>query len=153
MNTIQLSWATLLSRALSHWTLPSRHLKRPKSAILKCGAVSFLFTLSLSLRIQNSTVTWSLQQRLSLTFISSTSPSLVVTMRSRNEPLLLGSSVTWRRKLLSMHTRNLLDCLCPAVLSFCAGQLKSPMRTRACNCKIFLSSTWFWLVGYSTQPL
>lgn len=44
-------------------------------------------------------------------------PLLVGRKRSSTAPPLLGASVTWRRKLQSMHSRRLLDCLCAAVLT------------------------------------
>ena len=46
-----------------------------------------------------------------------TSPSLLVRARSSIASLLGVSSISWSRKLSSMHSRNLLDCFCPAVLS------------------------------------
>jgi len=60
-----------------------------------------------------------------------------VRKRSRIAPLLMGSSITWRKKLASMQSRNFLDCLCPDVLSLqkIPRLLKSPMRTRACECE------------------
>ena len=51
MNINKLSWAPLPSRALSHGTLPSRSLKRPKSALLKSRVVSLLCALLAALRI------------------------------------------------------------------------------------------------------
>jgi len=62
-----------------------------------------------------------------------TSPSLLVRPMSSITFLLVGSSITWRRKLSSTHSRNLLDCLCPAMLSLekMSGWLKSTMRIRA----------------------
>ena len=55
MNTDQLSWAPIPSRALSHGILPSRSLRRPKSALLKARVASLLHTLLAALRILNST--------------------------------------------------------------------------------------------------
>lgn len=83
----------------------------------------------------NSTISRSLQPRLPLTFASPTSPSSWATRRSSRAPLLVGPSVTWVRKLSSTRSRNLLDCLCPAVLSLqpTPGCLKPPVRTRACE--------------------
>ena len=117
MNINQHYWATLLSRALCHGTLPSRSLRRPKYALLKSKVGSLLYTLLAVLRTLNSTISWSLHARLSLIFTFPTSPSLLVRTRSSIAPLLVGSSITWRRKLSSTHSRNLLDCLHPAVLS------------------------------------
>lgn len=56
LNINQLSWATVPSRALSYGTLPSKTLKRPKSALLKFGIVILLFTLFPLLRILNSII-------------------------------------------------------------------------------------------------
>ena len=61
LNINHLSWAPLPSRALSHGTLPSRSLKRPKSALPNSRVVSLLCTLLPALRILNSTVSRSLQ--------------------------------------------------------------------------------------------
>lgn len=60
-------------------------------------------------------------------------PSLLLGMRSSRSPLLIESSVTWRRKLSSVQPRNLPKYLCPAVLSLqqFLGWLKPPKRTRA----------------------
>ena len=104
MNTDQLSWAPLPSRAISHGILPSRSLRRPKSALLKSRVASLLRTRLAALRIVNPTVLWSLQPRLRLTFTFPTSPSLLVRTRSSIAPLLVGSSVTWQRKLSSTHS-------------------------------------------------
>ena len=72
-----------------------------------------------------------------LSFTFPTSSSFLVRKRSSIAPLLNGSSINWKRKLSSVHSRNLLDCLCHAVLSLqqISGWLKSPMRTRACECE------------------
>lgn len=59
------------------------------------------------------------------------------------QPLLAGwnkvphsPSITWRRKLSSMHFRNLLDCLCLAVLSpqQTLRWLKFPIQARNREC-------------------
>lgn len=83
----------------------------------------------------NSTISRSLQPRLPLTFASPTSSSLLASTRSSRAPLLFGPSITWVRKLSTTCSRNLLDCLRPAVLSLqlISGRLKSPVRTRACE--------------------
>ncbi|KAK1200477.1 FSTL5 protein, partial [Pygoscelis papua] len=77
-KVVQLSWAPLPSRALSHGTLPSRSLKRPESALLKARVVSLLCALLGALRILNSTISRSLQPRLPLSLTFPTSPSLLV---------------------------------------------------------------------------
>jgi len=106
LNINQLSWDLLPFRDLSHGTLPSRSLVRPKSVLLKSRAVSLLCVLLAALRILNSTISWSLQPRLPLSF--PTSPSLLARTRPSIAPLLVGSSVAWRRKSSSTHSRNLL---------------------------------------------
>lgn len=67
-------------------------------------------------RSLKSTALWSLQPRLPSSF-TFTSSSLLVRTGSSAAPLLVGSSLAWRRQLSSVYVRNLLDCLCPAVLS------------------------------------
>ena len=118
-----LSWTPLPSKVLSHRTPPKRPLMRPKSALLKSRVVSLLFTLLSALRILNSTISWPLQPRLPLIFTYATSRSLWVSMRSRRAPVLIGFSVTLRRKLSMVHSRNLLDSYaqlcCPS--SRCQG--------------------------------
>lgn len=58
-----------------------------------------------------------LQPRLLLNVPFPPSPSLLVKTSSSIAPLLVDSCMTWRRMLSSMHSRNLLDCLCPVGLS------------------------------------
>lgn len=55
----QLSWASLLSRAVS-----KGKVKRPRSALLKFRFVILLLILVIPLRILNFTITWLLQTRL-----------------------------------------------------------------------------------------
>ncbi|KAK4814209.1 hypothetical protein QYF61_012548 [Mycteria americana] len=59
----------------------------------------------------------------------------LVTIRSSIASPRAGLSNTWIKKLSSMHSRSLLDCLQLAVLLFqqMSGWLKSPSRTRACE--------------------
>ncbi|KAK4829570.1 hypothetical protein QYF61_005239 [Mycteria americana] len=67
--------------------------------------------------------------------MSSISSLGLVTIRSSIASPLVGLSITWLKKLSSMHARSLLDCLQLAVLLFqqMSGWLKSPSRTRACE--------------------
>lgn len=88
---------------------------------------------SAALTIMNSTISQSLQLRLPLSFVFSTSSSLSVRTRSGTAPLLVGSSVTWRRKLSSVYSRRLLDCPAVWLLQWTLVWLKSPMRTRSCD--------------------
>lgn len=48
---------------------------------------------------------------------------------------LMGSCTTWKRKLSSMHSGNIFNFWCSAVLSLqqVLGWLKSPMRTMFCE--------------------
>lgn len=61
-----------------HGTLPSKSLVRPKSALLKPSVVSLLCVLLAAPRILNSSVPWSLQPRLSLSFTFLTSTNFLV---------------------------------------------------------------------------
>jgi len=61
----QLSRTSLLCMALSHGIFPSRSLKGLQSSLQKSRVVILLFALLLSLRILASTISWSLQSRLS----------------------------------------------------------------------------------------
>ena len=90
LNTDQLSWAPLPSRALSHITLSNSSLTRSKSALLKSRVASFPHALFDALRIFNSTILWSLQPRLPLSFTLLTSPSSLVRIRSSVAPFLVG---------------------------------------------------------------
>jgi len=69
---------------------------------------------------------------------TSPSPALFVSRRSSRARLLIGFSIPCVRKLSSILSRNLLDFLCPAVLSLqqISGWLKSLTRTRVCTCEI-----------------
>lgn len=117
LNIQEVSWALLPSSTLAHKTLLRRSLKMWKSVLLNSRTLSLLFSLLPTPRILNSTILCSLNPWLPLTFTTPTSLSLLVHMRSSIAPLLVGSSITWRRNLPWMHSRNLLDCLCLAVLS------------------------------------
>ncbi|KAK4829867.1 hypothetical protein QYF61_007259 [Mycteria americana] len=59
----------------------------------------------------------------------------LVTNRSSIASPLVELSITWLKKLSSMHSRSLLDCLWLAMLLFqqTLGWLKSPSSTRACE--------------------
>jgi len=97
----QLFGALFPSSALPHGTLQSRFSKRPTSALLKCTAVSLLCTLLSILRILNFTISWSLLL-LTFTFF------FLVRMRTSIVPVFIDSYITWRRKLSSTHSKNLL---------------------------------------------
>lgn len=69
-------------------------------------------------------------------FTSATRPSLLVNIRCISTAFLLGPSITCSRKLSSVLSNHLLDCLCLAVLFLqqMLEWLKSPMRTRDFDC-------------------
>ncbi|KAK4829131.1 hypothetical protein QYF61_002210 [Mycteria americana] len=77
----------------------------------------------------------SLQPRLPPILMSPISLLALVTNRSGITSPLVGLSITWLKKLSSMHSRSLLDCLQLSVLLFqqMSGWLKSPSRTRGCE--------------------
>lgn len=135
LNINWLSQASLVSkrRELSYGSLPSRSLKRTTSAFLRSRAVSLPCALLAALRILNSTGKWSLQP---YPFSYPSSPSLLVRTRSSIASLLVGSCITWAWKLSSVHSRDFLVYLCPAVFSLQKISVcwKFPMRTRACEC-------------------
>ncbi|KAK4818677.1 hypothetical protein QYF61_017422 [Mycteria americana] len=62
----------------------------------------------------------------------------LVTIRSSIASPWVGLSITWVKKLSSMHSRSVLDCLQLAMQM--SGWLKSPSRTRACECEA--SCSW-----------
>lgn len=68
LNIKNISWVPLSSTALSH-RIFVLCLRRPK-ALLTSRVVSLIFTLLLPLRILSSTISWSLQSRMTLTFTS-----------------------------------------------------------------------------------
>ena len=105
-----------LPRTISHRILPSRSLDRSKSAPLKSRVVILLFALFPPHRILNSITSWSLQSRQPLTFTSTDSSSLFVTIRSSTVSFVVSSPMTCARQLSSVHySRNFLDCLHAAV--------------------------------------
>lgn len=106
MNINHFSRIPLPSRALSRGTLPSRSLKRPKPALLKSREVSLLCTLLFALRILHFIISGLLQPRLPLTITLFTSPSSCMRTRSRITLLLIGFSITWRRKLSPTYSRK-----------------------------------------------
>ena len=110
-------------------------LESQKFALLKFKVLTILFARPAFLPITNSTRAWSLQPRLPPILTSlMLSSALVRTGFSKASPQV-GPSITWTRKLSSTDTRNLLDCLPPAMpLSQQISRwLKSSIRTRACE--------------------
>lgn len=64
LNIKQISLVPFTSRVVSHGTLASRSLTRPKFAILKTRVMNFLCTLFITLWILNFTILWSLRSSL-----------------------------------------------------------------------------------------
>lgn len=112
MNINQLSRTAFLSR--THRILTNRYLNRSESTLLKFSTVTLLFVLFPPLSMPNSTISCLLQLRLPPAFTFPSSSSLFASMSSR-ACTHVGCSITCVRKLLSMHSRSLLDCLCPAM--------------------------------------
>jgi len=109
----QLSYIPHLSSIITHGILPSPSLNRPKAVLLKLRVVILLFALFQPLTNLNFIIPWSLQQRLPPAFTTLTYSSMFA--RSSRVSLLFCFLIF--RKLSSMHSRNLLDCLSHAVLS------------------------------------
>lgn len=107
----QISWAPLPSRALLHGDSSKQILKEAKVCSSEVQFYDLVFSL-LPFSVLNFSILWSLQPRLPLTFISPVILSLLLSMMSSRAFLL---SVTRVRKL-SMLCRNLLHCLCPAMI-------------------------------------
>lgn len=137
----------LLFETARHRILPDRPHDRPKSSLLKARVVILLLALLPPCRI--------LKLHLMVTAVTAapafppqTSPSMFVRMRYSRA--LATFSV---RKLSSMHSRNCLNCLSPAVLSLqqTPGWLKSPARTRAWE--IQTSSSGLKTLHYNTTHI
>lgn len=109
----------LHSTILYQRNLPKIFLKRAKPPALNLTAVILLFVSSFSSFLCLFTHhCGSLQLKLLPAFTCSATYFLFVSSgRSSRVLFLTGLSVTRVRKLFSKHSRNLLDCLCPAVLS------------------------------------
>lgn len=134
MSIKQLSWTLLPSRVLSHGIPPNRSQKRTKLLVLKSRAAILLVALLHPCRILNSTISWTQKPRLPSS-LHIPNQSFFVSTRSNSTFLPVGSFSTCVKKLSSTPYRELLDCVCSAVLSFqqISGWLKCSMRTRACS--------------------
>lgn len=93
--------------------------------------VILLFTLLSALRILNSTILWSLQLRLPLTFPFPIRLSFLVRMRSITAPPLIGSSITWRKNSRNLLIAYVLLCCCSSTYQ---GAGSSPEGTWVCCC-------------------
>lgn len=127
MNVNQLFWTPPPSRTLSHDAQPSRFLKRPvcspeprdtKPAVLA------------GLRSSNSTIPRPLKPRQPPSFTFHTKPSLLVRTRFSVAPLLVGSSVTWKRKCFCISLER-FDTLNRCLM----GCTKFFRRTLVCRTK------------------
>lgn len=110
-------------------------LKRPKTVLLKSGAVILLFALFPPLIILTFTITESVSSRLLPNFPSCSTISLFLSMRFSRVCPLISFSTTCVKKLSSGTSRNLVDCLCPAAQPFqqIPRWLKPSMMSRACE--------------------
>ncbi|KAK4811032.1 hypothetical protein QYF61_015736 [Mycteria americana] len=105
-----------------------------------CSAPLSLRAVSQGVLLTNSLNSWKFaflkfRPRLPPVLTSLISSLALVTNRSSIASPRVGLSITWVKKLSSMHSRSLLDCLQLATLLFqkMSGWLKSPSRTRACE--------------------
>ncbi|KAK4806147.1 hypothetical protein QYF61_001073 [Mycteria americana] len=130
LKICQLCSAPLSLRTLSQGFLLTNSLNSWEFAFLKFGVLTILLACPISLRTVNST-----NPRLPPVLMSLISSLALVTSRSSVASPLVGLSITWLKKLSSMHSRSLPDCLQLAVLLFqqMSGWLKSPSRTRSCE--------------------
>jgi len=118
LKTCQLCSVPLSLRTVSQGVLLTISLKSWKFALLKFRVLTMLFVIPISLSSISSTSAWSLQPRLPPILTSPTSSLALVTTRSSIASPRVGVLITWLKKLSSMHSRNLLDCLQLAVLLF-----------------------------------
>ncbi|XP_042685243.1 ras GTPase-activating protein 1-like isoform X1 [Centrocercus urophasianus] len=136
LKICQLCSAPLPMRTVYQGVLLTNSLKSWKLAFLKFSFLILLFTCFMSLQRMNSTIAWSPQPRQPPILMTPISSFTLVSSRSSIESPLVGPSITWLRKLFSMHSRSLLDHLQLAVLLFqqMSGWFKSPSRTSTCDC-------------------
>lgn len=137
LSTNQL-WLGVPSRTLSHGLLPSRPLKM-SDYFPETQGCERAFCPSPSpedSRILNSTITVTAAK--SAFDLHITNLLMKRKKSSRASPLVV-LSVTWRRKLLSVHSRNVQDFL-EILLCFPSKryweQLKFPRRTKARECEV-----------------
>lgn len=130
----------LFSMTVCQIIIPSQSVNRPKSDLLKPTVVVILFALFPPLKDSELHHPIAVAGcMVALAFTSPNRSSLFASIRSSRASLLVDSLVISVRKLLSMHSRNFLDYLCPAVLCLdcCAQQtlewFRSSRRTRACK--------------------
>ncbi|KAK4813629.1 hypothetical protein QYF61_014389, partial [Mycteria americana] len=130
LKICQLCSAPLSLRTISQGILLNNSLKSWKFAFLKFGVLTILLACPISLRTVNSTNAASnLDVTDELTCIGDHQVQYRI-------PSGRGcGSITWLKKLSSMHSRSLPDCLQLAMLLFqqMSGWLKTPSRTRACE--------------------
>lgn len=130
-------------------------LKRPKPVLLKSGAVILLFALFPAFIILTFTITHTVSSRFLPNF---TSPVLYL-LACKHEVQqsvspLISFSITCVKKLSSVPSRNLLDCLCSAAWPFqqISWWLKSTVMSRACeheasaSCLNKVSFTFFFFI-------
>lgn len=126
--TCQLLQAPLPSRALSYWISPSSFLNKLSSWCLKSRVCSLpLAAFSSSLRILNSSISWSQQPKLPL-IISPVSLSLLVNSRST----CVFPSITFIKELAltpSQKSAQLLGSSCVATPIDC-NKVKIPSKSQ-----------------------
>lgn len=106
------------SRTVSHGILSSRMLERPSSTLLKFVVAVVIFALFPPLRTMSSPISWKdgklLLPNLPLTFTLLTCSSLCLSNRLNKAPPYNRSLIICVRKLWPVHSRNLLNSLCPS---------------------------------------
>jgi len=131
-KNVRPAWTPLPFSTLSHGTLSTSVLNRPKSALRKSMVVVLLAPLSSSPQTESSVISWLLSPRWPPTTTSPTSPSLSVNSRSSKALPLVGSLTCCLRTLSATHSRNLLACFLSAVSYFqqMSVKLKSPTENK-----------------------
>ena len=118
LKSCQLCSVPMPLRTVSQGIPLSSSLSSQKFALLKHRVLALLFARPTFFKITNSTKAWSLQPRLPPILTSLMLSSALVSTRSSKASPQVGPSITWTRKLSSTDSRNLLDCLPPAMPLF-----------------------------------
>lgn len=126
LHVNQLSWPPLPSIGYFHGILPRRSLKRINSGLLSprewapCCPKDLFKVLA---------------DQAALELHIPTTSSLLMRARSSIAPHFVGFSITWRRNLAAMYSRNIMDFLCPSILLLqkILRWLKDSKRTSECG--------------------
>jgi len=142
LKICQICSAPLSLRAVSQGVLLTNSLKSWKLVFLKFRVLITLLAFPIFLRSVNSTNACSLQPSLPPVLTSLMSSLALVSIMSSIASSWAGVSITWLKKLSSMHSKCLLNCLHLAALLFqqMSGWLKSPGRTKDCE----HAGSWSW---------